>query len=277
MRHPNSAHPHSSNRPHRCSFSPPALLCLTGLLATLACGEDGGSNATPAHEAASSTSTFQLLQAYEPAAGRPGSSAIAADDARFVAWATDFAGTLALGSGVDEGWDDPEQALGPAQGITETVLSIGNGGEVTLTFDAPITDGDGADFAVFENAFDDFFLELAFVEVSSNGEDFQRFDCAYLGEEPIGQYDTHDCELIGGLAGKYRGGFGTPFDLAQLHSKELVEEGQLDLDAITHVRIVDVIGDGSMEDSFGHPIYDPTPTVGSGGFDLDGIGVINSR
>lgn len=275
MRHANRSNTHLDRRPRFIDRT--VLLCLATLLGGVACGSDSNppapmQTATPA----ANSSEFELLDEYEPPAEQPGSSAIAADDQRFVAWATDFDGAISLGSDVDEGWDDPDQALGIAEGEAESVLSLGNGGEVTLTFDAPITNGEGADFAVFENGFDDFFLELAYVEVSSNGEDFQRFDCAYLGEDPIGQYDTHDTELIGGLAGKYRAGFGTPFDLELLSDKDLVADGDLDLDAISHVRIVDIIGDGSAEDSFGHPIYDPTPTVGSGGFDLDGIGVINT-
>jgi hypothetical protein len=50
----------------------------------------------------------------------------------------------------------------------------------------------------------------------------------------------------------------------------------VDLDAIRFVRIVDIVGDRSRRDSFGHPIYDPTPTMISGGFDLDGVGVLHA-
>ena len=55
----------------------------------------------------------------------------------------------------------------------------------TVTFASPIYNGEGPDFAVFENGFDIddeydptgvlHFLELAFVEVSSDGENFFRF------------------------------------------------------------------------------------------------------
>ena len=44
---------------------------------------------------------------------------------------------------------------------------------------------------------------------------------------------------------------------------------------IRWVRVVDVVGDGSCTDSFGNVIYDPYPTIGSGGFDLEAVGVIN--
>jgi hypothetical protein len=218
---------------------------------------------------------FELLDAYEPAADQPGSSAIAKGDTRFVAWATGYVMPFDVGSDVDDGYGDPEQALGPAEGNALEVTSLGNGGSLVLTFARPLRDGPGFDFAVFENSFSDDFLELAFVEVSSDGAHFVRFDCAYLGSEPVSQYGTQRSELIGGLAGKYRAGFGTPFDLAQLQGKAAVRSGDVDLQAITHVKVIDIIGDGSEADSFGHPIYDPTPTVGSGGFDLDAIGVLN--
>jgi hypothetical protein len=38
---------------------------------------------------------------------------------------------------------------------------------------------------------------------------------------------------------------------------------------------VDIVGDGTALDSFGSPIFDPYPTVGSAGFDLDGVAVMN--
>lgn len=53
----------------------------------------------------------------------------------------------------------------------------------------------------------------------------------------------------------------------------------IDVNAIKYVRIVDIIGNGTNFDNwppqFGgpHPIYDPYPTTGSAGFDLDAVGV----
>ena len=67
------------------------------------------------------------------------------------------------------------------------------------------------------------------------------------------------------------------FDLADLEGKPEVEDGSVDLEAITHVKIVDVIGDGTQFDSIGDPIYDPYPTTGSAGFDLDAVAVINQK
>ena len=73
-------------------------------------------------------------------------------------------------------------------------------------------------FCCFENSFSDDFLELAFVEVSSNGIDFYRFNSISLTQENV-QIETFgliDARQIHNLAGKYRGMFGVPFDLSEL-------------------------------------------------------------
>ncbi|HTM43983.1 MAG TPA: hypothetical protein VL137_03455 [Polyangiaceae bacterium] len=238
--------------------------------------ENDGGSAVPSSADGGYSGGLMRLSAYEPAAGQPGSTAVAKDDPRIVAWATGYVAPVAFGTDADSQWRDPHNALGPAEGNTNDVTALGNGGVMVLTFDSPIKDGSGFDFAVFENGFSDDFIELAFVEVSSDGQHFVRFDSAYLGEDPVPQYGTQSPELISGLAGKYRVGFGTPFDLATLKGKTAVRQGEVDLQHITQVRIVDIIGDGSELDSFGHPIYDPTPTVGSAGFDLDAIGVLHN-
>ena len=43
----------------------------------------------------------------------------------------------------------------------DRVVSLGEGGTITLRFEPPISDGDGDDFAVFENSVVEGFLELA--------------------------------------------------------------------------------------------------------------------
>ena len=45
-------------------------------------------------------------------------------------------------------YQDPQKALGPAKGDSYDIVCLGNGGSITLTFDIPICDGEGADFAV---------------------------------------------------------------------------------------------------------------------------------
>ena len=208
---------------------------------------------------------------YAPGAGQPGSTAIAKDNPLLVAWATGWRDYL-VGAGCDPSWQTPEKALGPALGTSTDIVCLGNGGRITLTFDLYIVDGPGWDFAVFENGFSDTFLELGFVEVSSNGTDFFRFPNASLTPSPVGAFGAVDPTNIDNLAGKYRAGFGTPFDLAQLAGVSPL----LDVNAIGFVRIVDIVGDGSATDSAGRPIYDPHPTSGSGGFDLEAVGVIHT-
>ena len=122
---------------------------------------------------------------YPPAAGESGSTAIHMDDTAFVGWATGWE-NYNVGSNVDAQWQTPEEALGKAVGDSYDIVSLGRGGEITLTFDTPIVDGPGWDFATFENGFGDTFLELGYVEVSSNGTDFFRFPNDSLTFEDVG-------------------------------------------------------------------------------------------
>ena len=211
---------------------------------------------------------------YSPAAGQDGSTAIHMDNPSFVGWATGYE-NYKIGTDVDGVWQTPEYALGKAVGTSYDIVSLGRGGSITMTFDPPIENGDGWDFAVFENSFNDYNMELAYVEVSSNGIDFVRFDNISLTPDPVGGYGSVDTTLINGLAGKFKQGYGTPFDLSDFVNNIDVQSGIVDLFQITYVRIVDIIGDGSSYDSEGNVIYDPYPTVSSAGFDLDAIGVSN--
>ncbi|MEM7807980.1 MAG: PEP-CTERM sorting domain-containing protein, partial [Planctomycetota bacterium] len=217
-------------------------------------------------------------------------------------------GAIASSSGVFVEWADDIDASGTSfapNGSTAIDTSggfnslgdlsqadIDNGlmpGQITVTFPTGIADGPGADFAVFENGFvfpsDPFlFAELAFVEVSSDGLTFARFpaistNTTFQGNfgQSFGGFDTTN---IFNLAGKHADGFGTPFDLSDLASDPLVTGGQVDLDAISAVRLVDVVGDGTTLDSLGNPIIDAWLTTGTGGFDFrlgvgTGVGVIN--
>jgi len=158
------------------------------------------------------------------------------------------------------------------------VVSLGDGGFAVLTFESPIINGMGFDFAVFENSFNDTFLELAFVEVSSDGVNFFRFPATSLTQTltQIGPFDDKgDPTKIDNLAGKYRGLYGTPFDLEVLSQKV-----GLDVNHVTHVKIIDVVGSVSVPyatyDQFQQYINDPFPTpFDNGGFDLDAVGVIH--
>lgn len=216
-------------------------------------------------------STLAYAGPYAPAAGQSGSTAIYKDDPSFVEWATGWV-NYNPGTEVDEQWQTPEKALGKAEGTSYDIVSLGRGGEITMTFDVPIADGEGWDFAVFENSFNDTFLELGYVEVSSDGEHFFRFPNDSLTPSPVGGFGSVDPTNVNGLAGKYRQGYGTPFDLAELAGVSPM----LDINNVGYVKILDIVGDGTYYDTSGDVIYDPYPTTGSAGFDLDAIGVIHT-
>lgn len=207
---------------------------------------------------------------YAPAAGTPGSTAMHMDDTAFVSWATGWE-NYEVGTDVDAKWQTPELAMGKAVGTSFDIVSLGRGGEITMTFDTPITNGAGYDFAVFENSFNDTFLELGYVEVSSNGSDFFRFENESLTPSTVDGFGAVDPTDITGFGGKYQQGYGTPFDLAELAG---ISE-DLDIYNISHVKIIDIIGDGTYLDSDGDVIFDPFPTIQSAGFDLDAVGVVN--
>jgi len=213
-----------------------------------------------------------VLCGYAPAAGQAGATAVHMDDANIIGWASGWENYM-VGSHCAAKWRTPEKALGKAAGTSYDIVCLGRGGEITLTFECGIGDGIGYDFAVFENGFSDTFLELGYVEVSSDGVNFVRFANDSLTGSPVGPFGAVDPADIGGFGGKYRQGYGTPFDLAML----VDTSGLLDTNNVKWVRIVDIVGDGSYLDTSGDVVYDPYPTIGSAGFDLDAIGVLNMR
>ncbi len=233
---------------------------------------------------------------FSPAGGEPGSDAIYKDSSIFKEWATgctvsrgyiqinDTALTYA-GDSVTSNrafYGTPSMATGTPKGALN-VVSLGDGGSAVLTFAHPVMDGAGPDFAVFENGFKEvtypylYFLELGFVEVSTDGKRFVRFPSVSLtpADTQVGTFGQLDPTKIYNLAGKYTADYGTPFDL-----NELKDSSGIDINNINFVRIVDVVGSidpryGSY-DSQGHIINDPFPTpFETGGFDLQAVGVIN--
>jgi len=170
-----------------------------------------------------------------------------------------------------------QDAIGAATESTSDVVSLGDSGVAILTFNSPISNGSGYDFAVFENSLNDVFLELAFVEVSSDGIHYVRFPATSNTQSTtqIGNAGNVDATKIHNLAGKYRTGWGTPFDLQDLEGS-----ADLDLNNITHVKIIDAVGSINplygTRDQYGRLINDPYPTdFVSGGFDLGGVAVMN--
>ncbi|HPF98754.1 MAG TPA: DUF4465 domain-containing protein [Kiritimatiellia bacterium] len=207
--------------------------------------------------------------AYAPADDYTNSTALGFETNLFVAWATGWM-DYNMGGDISNNFATPAHALGPATENVTNVVTLGNGGSITLTFGVPIANGPGFDFAVFENALTENFLELAWVEVSSDGTNFVRFPNHSLTTSHVSPFGSLYATNIANLAGKYVVGQGTPFDLTDLPAGTGVDAMN-----VRYVRIVDIVGDGSCTDSFGNIIYDPEPTIGSGGFDLDAVGVIN--
>ncbi len=219
--------------------------------------------------------------------------------------------------GVDGIWADPSCALGPATGDRLDIVSLGDlnrqqiddglpPGQITLSFDEPIRQQAGYEFVVFENGFtSDFsletgsvaglmFAELGYVEVSSNGIDFARFPAVSLAAEAVGSYGTIEISNVYNLAGKHPNGTGTPFDLQEIADDPDVVSGLVDLKDIRYVRIVDIPGSGDFYDravthidpasgpvrdyySDNHPVYDAWVTFGSGGVDLEAVGVLHEQ
>ena len=229
--------------------------------------------------------------------------------------------------GLASQWTDPNLALGPATGSIADIVSLGDLGQdqidqgispghITLSFDGPIRQGGGYDFVVFENGFaananwdedsvaGQMFAELAYVEVSSNGEDFVRFPAVSL---TAGRVDfllgTIEAGTIYNLAGKHPNAYGTctgtPFDLSDIADYPDVVSGLVDINDVQYVRIVDIPGSGDFYDQAvmyvnpktypdwdvyanNHPIYDAwntslAPINPSGGFDLEAIGVLKEQ
>lgn len=224
---------------------------------------------------------IHALAQYPPAVGQPGSTAIHADSSVFMNWAKScsvkrgyYDIAYPADSIVSNGTEN--DALGKADAST---ISLGDSGMAILTFSPPVSDEQGPDFAVFENSFDGQFLELAFVEVSSDSLHWYRFDAVSLTQDTVQVpgFGLLDPAKINNLAGKYRAFYGTPFDLQELNGKPY-----LNIDSVSYVRIIDVIGSISPEhssyDSQGNKINDPYPTpFATGGFDLDAVGVIHER
>jgi len=175
----------------------------------------------------------------------------------------------------------PVNATGPADG---SIISLGDGGIALYTLEEALSDKPGPDFAIFENGFKEkvppylWFLELAIVEVSSDGENYFAFPSISNTQTQtqvttFGQLDQAD---IINLAGKYPALYGTPFDL-----DDLSKIPEVDIFSINHIRITDVVGslnsDYGTRDTNGNMINDPFPTpFWTGGFDLDALAILGA-
>jgi hypothetical protein len=226
------------------------------------------------------TFVYKLVDAFPPASEEGDCDCVDGDDDAIVAWATSVNKTY--GGDVADRWKTDS---------LEGVCSMGNGGVFDYFFNPPISDGVGADFVVGENGFRNnasglIFAELFYVEVSSNGVDYLRFDSVSLTTES-GPFLALDPGEVYGLGSTqiayYTANFRQPYDLAWLRNKKEILDGKVDLSAISHVRYVDIPGtdveqtfviDGKTYvyspayDSFGNVIRDAYRTADSGGADV---------
>ena len=221
-----------------------------------------------------------LMAQYHPGADLPGTNAIHADSSAIKGWAVGYSikrgymqindrtpGTASAGS--------DSSCTGKADNIA---VSLGDSGCAVVSFAEPVRNISGPDFAVFENSFDGQFLELAFVEVSTDSIRWVRFPAASQTQNLIqtGTFGITDPTGINNLAGKYKVLYGTPFDL-----NELADSSGIDLNNINYIRIIDVIGSitdpFATVDALNKRINDPWPTpFPQSGFDLDAVAVLRS-
>ncbi len=207
--------------------------------------------------------TSAVAGPYAPAAGQVGSTAIHRTDPRLAGWGNRVV-NYQVGTDCISQWQDTSKCLGPAGDDATHITCLGAGGTITLAFPGFISNGAGADFVVFENALNDNFLELAYVEVSRDGVSFVRFPNHSATPVAVAGFGGIEPTDVQGLGCKYRQPYGEPYDLADVG-----------LDQVAYVRLVDVIGDGAARDSEHRIIYDSYPNAQSAGFDLDAIGVLN--
>jgi len=231
---------------------------------------------------------FIGLSQYAPQAGFAGTTAIHKDSSII----STFNNYYPSGAGITlkRGWQNiADTSIGKASvGSADSIylspngymLSLGDGGSIDIKLPYPIINRVGPDFVVFENGFpfsaDSFFLELAFVEVSSDGKKYFRFPAFSLTDTlaQVGPFGGLKAHQLHNFAGKYIMPYGVPFDLNEL--KDSLAPDNM----INYIRIVDVIGsiipEYAQKDNIGNMVNDPWPTpFPSSGFDLHAIGCIN--
>jgi hypothetical protein len=218
----------------------------------------------------------------------------------FVASLDDYAVQVADFTPGPAGESSATQALGPPSGAglfsgaTDTA-TLGVGGSVTLEFAGHCVNGPGTDLLVCENPFlvggtSDSFAETCFVEVSSDGVHYARFPTSYTGlPGPFLPFTGAPQHWYAGLAGVrpvltnpplgpdpldvvHAG--GDAFDLASLLDNPVVLAGDLNLDAIHWVRLVD-IDTGTATDDQGVPIWDCGIDTSSSA-DIDALVAVNN-
>jgi hypothetical protein len=148
------------------------------------------------------------------------------------------------------------------------VLSLGNGGEIVVSFEPNwIVDGPGPDFIVFENAFyvhcdesDGSDAEPAEVSVSDDGVTWTSFPCTNTTAEPPFQ----QCAGVHPVFANPTNGI-SPVD-PKTAGGDLYDLADIGLTKAKYVRIVDKVIE-ACPDSGAH--------LNTNGFDLDAIAIVN--
>jgi hypothetical protein len=198
---------------------------------------------------------------------------------------TPYADTVvSVASAPNQDFGVPDNMLGAPIGGGDVngsldVYALGTGGEVVLELDTPAINGGGTDLIIYENPFQmvlggfDAYSELIAVEVSSNGFDWIRFPNDFDG--PVGPYLQGTIQLgatvtwFDGFAGVMPAaanpplvnpldvvaGGGDAFDFAELLDDPLVQSGDVDLNFIRFVKLIDMVA-GVDVDSKGQVIWD---------------------
>jgi hypothetical protein len=165
--------------------------------------------------------------------------------------------------------EGPPVGGGACVGSTD-VLSLGNGGEIIVSF-APnaIVDGPGVDFIVFENPFEigcnpaNVYAEPGEVSVSDDGVHWATFPCSDTTNNPpyeqcAGVHPVYSSPTNGISPIDPDAAGGDPYDLGSIGVKHA-----------TYVRIVDKVIESCPEGG--------APDDDKNGFDLDAISIVNAE
>ncbi|MCC6159630.1 MAG: hypothetical protein IT350_16380 [Deltaproteobacteria bacterium] len=229
--------------------------------------------------------------------------------ANFAIQITEFDPGVLAGFGQN---DAPDNVLGPPAGFgayapqagPDELLSLGEGGSITLKMGREILDGAGPDFVVFENLlywggeFTNAYTEAAIIEVSEDGLTWTRFPFDFVADGPKGPLDVPDTvpgNFIGfaGIeptnANCDPNGDGLYNDMIDpldpsVSGGDLFDLADIGIAAARYVRIIDT---GHAERAPGTETYDEDGDLvtdggnllpayeGIQGFDLDAIAVLN--
>ena len=180
----------------------------------------------------------------------------------------------------------PGNVLGPPRGgptpqsSPQELLSLGNGGSITLEFADYVTDGSGADFIAFENPIisgNSVFTETAFVEVSQDGKNFVRFPSVFNADGEGGTGNPANYINLAGVHPVYANPPTVSATDPAVAGGDQFDLKDVGLKWIRYVRIIDT-GYNSV-DSRGNLIDDAGNHFACApdkcGFDLDAVSIVH--